>query len=146
MRSRTDSQPFYAPGVTARASAALCSAVIVLAFAACGGSSSGSKAKDDNGPSPSHGANDEATVPVSAQCAAAMKAWETIIQGGGSDADEMVEANTSLTACVSRAEWLTAVRPYTGSGINNIVAGNADPSQVLNGFCNNGADPSPACH
>jgi hypothetical protein len=106
---------------------ALCALVGLFVGSACG--SSGSNASTGS-------------VTPSAACAASMKAFH----------DGLVSSDNNLTnpqrsafeaatvkAC-TRAEWLAAVKPYTGNPITEIVVGTIKPTDILKSFC----DDSPS--
>jgi hypothetical protein len=121
-----------------------CSAFLVTA---CGGGGGSSNRAPSTDVSPTHGPNDSQTVAVSSECAAAMKKFDQDVVQMQPDSVQMPDIDQTITACKSRAEWLTAVQPYTGGGLDSsIVPSGTDPSVTLNAFCNNGSDPSPGCH
>jgi hypothetical protein len=82
---------------------------------------------------------------VSAACAEAMKAFQEVIRSGGSEDQERVASNATLTSCKSGAEWLAAVVPYTGAGEDHIVAGGESASTVLSDLCRQTDSPKPVC-
>jgi hypothetical protein len=122
----------------------VCGALFVAACGGGGGTATQAPATDV---SPNHGPNDSQTVAVSPECAAAMQKLDQDVKNVQPDSVQMPDVDQTITACKSRAEWLTAVQPYTGGGLDtSIVPSGTDPSTTLNAFCNNGSDPSPGCH
>jgi hypothetical protein len=93
------------------------------------------------------GSSSKSAVPISAKCAAAMKADSTATRVSDTDVGPFDQA--TLTACTSTAEWLNAVKPYTCDDFDKciVVPGKfINALTVLSAICHPHLPPQyPAC-
>jgi hypothetical protein len=96
--------------------------VALVGGAACG--SSGSSAS-------------KSSVKPSAACVVSMKAFHDGLVSSDNNLTNPQRAAfeaATVNAC-TRAEWLTAVKGYTGNQITEIVVGTIKPTDILKSFC-----------
>jgi hypothetical protein len=90
------------------------------------------------------GGNSKPAVPISAKCAAAMKA-DANVGSRASDSVRLAADAETLADCRSPAEWLNAAKPWTKGGVEGcVVCGNELALKRLSGMCA-GHTSEPAC-